>query len=86
MSPSSFSVSMCCHDDKISRLSNQSEKKQKKECSKQSSVTKGTREGGLKLVPIFMVQIPGEKWGLQIKERGSHELHSHISISIPTIY
>jgi hypothetical protein len=52
---------MCCHDDKISRLSNQSEKKQKKECSKQSSVTKGTREGGLKLVPIFMVQIPGEK-------------------------
>jgi hypothetical protein len=36
-------------------------KKQKKECSKQSSVTKGTREGGLKLFPIFMVQVPSEK-------------------------
>ena len=24
-----------------------------------------------------MVQIPGEKWGLQIKERDSRELHNH---------
>ena len=26
-----------------------------------------------------MVQNPGKKWGLQIKERGSHGLHSHMN-------